>query len=110
LGAVVVRRSVINSNRDIDTPQTPPNGQDLPTSGTQHLVSPPHLSSSKSSYETDSDSSLDSDLDPETVMTFTEAAAAIGGMAMTVGKFALVYSAVSVVVGIPLCLYIRFIQ
>jgi hypothetical protein len=63
LGAVVVKRSVINSDRDIDTPQIPPNGHDLPS-----------LSSSKSSYV--SDSSLSDDVDPETVMTLTVAAPA----------------------------------
>lgn len=70
LGAVVVKRSIINSNRDIDTPQIPPNGHDLPS-----------LSSSKSSY--DSDSSLSDGVDPETVMTFTEVAIAFGGIATT---------------------------
>lgn len=70
LGAVVVKRSVINSDRDIDTPQIPPNGRDLPS-----------LSSSESSY--DSDSSLSDGVDPETVMTLTEAAITIGGIAAT---------------------------
>jgi ABC-type glycerol-3-phosphate transport system permease component len=70
LGAVVVKRSVINSDRDIDTPQIPPNGRDLPS-----------LSSNGSSYDSDSDSSLSDDVDPETVMTLTEAGIAIGKIA-----------------------------